>query len=65
MFPNEGGLCLLLIAPHRDRLPEFRADLEGGYRRFLETLPDPPDLRHATRGLSLDPPSNALGSVRA
>jgi menaquinone-9 beta-reductase len=49
VFPNEGGLCLLLIAPHRDRLPEFRADLEGAYHRFLESLPDPPDLRHATR----------------
>ena len=32
-FPNEDGLCLLLVAPHRDRLPEFRADLEGAYLR--------------------------------
>jgi flavin-dependent dehydrogenase len=49
VFPNEGGLCLLLIAPHRDRLPEFRADLEGAYRRFLESLPDAPELGRATR----------------
>ena len=36
-------------APHRDRLPEFRADLEGAYLRYLAALPDAPDLsqRHA------------------
>ena len=48
-FPNEDGLCLLLVAPHRDRLPEFRADLEGAYMRFVAALPDAPDLSHATR----------------
>ena len=48
-FPNEDGLCLVLIAPHRDRLPEFRADLEGAYLRFVEALPDAPDLSSATR----------------
>ena len=48
-FPNEDGLCLVLVAPHRDRLPEFRADLEGAYLRYLEALPDAPDLSDATR----------------
>jgi len=48
-FPNEDGLCLILIGPHRDRLPEFRADLEGAYLRYLAALPDAPDLSHATR----------------
>jgi flavin-dependent dehydrogenase len=48
-FPNENGLCLLLAAPHRDRLPEFRSDLEGAYLRYLAELPDAPDLRNATR----------------
>jgi flavin-dependent dehydrogenase len=48
-FPNEGGLCLLLAAPHRDRLPEFRADLEGAYLSYLAELPDAPDLSRATR----------------
>jgi flavin-dependent dehydrogenase len=48
-FPNEDGLCLVLIAPHRDRLPEFRADLEGAYLRYVEALPDAPDLSEATR----------------
>jgi menaquinone-9 beta-reductase len=48
-FPNEDGLCLALVAPHRDRLPEFKADLEGAYLRVLAALPDGPDLSNATR----------------
>lgn len=48
-FPNEDGLCLLLAGPHRDRLPEFRSDLEGAYMRYMAELPDAPDLSHATR----------------
>jgi menaquinone-9 beta-reductase len=48
-FPNEDGLCLALVAPHRDRLPEFRSDLEGVYLRSLAALPDAPDLSQATR----------------
>jgi menaquinone-9 beta-reductase len=48
-FPNEDGLTIVLVAPHRDRLPEFRADLEGAYARFVEDLPDAPDMSGATR----------------
>jgi flavin-dependent dehydrogenase len=48
-FPNEDGLTVVLVAPHRDRLPEFRADLEGAYANFLEELPDGPDMSGATR----------------
>jgi flavin-dependent dehydrogenase len=48
-FPNEDGLCLVLIGPHRDRLPEFRDDLEGAYLRYMAALPDAPDLSNATR----------------
>jgi menaquinone-9 beta-reductase len=48
-FPNEDGLTIVLVAPHRDRLPEFRADLEGAYARFVEDLPDAPDMGGATR----------------
>lgn len=47
-FPNEDGLTLALVAPHRQRLGEFQADLPGAYRRMLNTLPDGPDLREAT-----------------
>jgi flavin-dependent dehydrogenase len=48
-FPNEDGLSLVLAGPHRDRLPEFRADLEGAYLRYVRALPDAPDLSGATR----------------
>src|SRR3954452_8477591 len=48
-FPNEDGLCLVLIGPHRDRLPEFRDDLEGAYMSMLAALPDAPDLSRAQR----------------
>jgi menaquinone-9 beta-reductase len=48
-FPNEDGLTIILVAPHEDRLPEFRADLEGAYRRMVESLPDAPDLSAARR----------------
>ena len=48
-FPNEDGLCLILAAPHRDRLPEFRDDLDGAYLRYIAALPDAPDLSRATR----------------
>ncbi len=49
LFPNEDGRCVLAVSPHRDRLPEFRSDLEGAYMRLLEGLPDAPDLSDATR----------------
>ena len=47
-FPNEDDLTVVLLAPHRDRLPEFQSDLQGAYRRMIEALPDAPDLSHAT-----------------
>ncbi len=47
-FPNEDGLTVVLVGPHRDRLPEFQADLHGAYRRMLGSLPGGPDLREAT-----------------
>ena len=48
-FPNEDDLTVVLVGPHRDRLPEFRADLEGAYERMVSALPDAPDLTTATR----------------
>jgi len=48
-FPNEDDLTVVLVAPHRDRLPEFRRDLEGSYRSMLAALPDPPDVTGAER----------------
>jgi 2-polyprenyl-6-methoxyphenol hydroxylase-like FAD-dependent oxidoreductase len=46
-FPNEDDLTVVLVAPHRDRLPEFHADLHGAYRGMVEALPDAPDLEAA------------------
>jgi 2-polyprenyl-6-methoxyphenol hydroxylase-like FAD-dependent oxidoreductase len=48
-FPNEDGLTLALVAPHQDRLPEFRADREGAYMRMLHSLPDAPEFDSADR----------------
>jgi menaquinone-9 beta-reductase len=48
-FPMEDDLTLVLAAPHKDRLPEFRADLEGAYARYIEALPDGPDLSAGQR----------------
>ena len=42
--PTRTACCLVLAAPHRDRLPEFRDDLEGAYLRYIAALPDAPDL---------------------
>ncbi len=47
-FPNEDGLTLILVAPHRRRLAEFQADLKGSYLRMIGQLPDAPDLGDAT-----------------
>ncbi len=46
-FPNEDDLTVVLVAPHRDRLAEFQADLHGAYRRTVNSLPDGPDLGEA------------------
>jgi flavin-dependent dehydrogenase len=48
-FPNEDDLTLVLVGPHRDRLSEFKDDLEAAYMRMVRSLPDAPDLRDATR----------------
>jgi flavin-dependent dehydrogenase len=47
-FPNEDDLTVVLVAPHRDRLPEFHSDLESAYRQMVNALPDAPDLSAAT-----------------
>jgi flavin-dependent dehydrogenase len=48
-FPNEEGLTLVLVAPHRDRLPEFQADRQAAYLRMLRSLPDAPDFAAASQ----------------
>ncbi len=48
-FPNDDGLTLLAAMPHRDRLPAFKADLEGAFERYFAGLPDAPPLERAER----------------
>ena len=48
-FPNEDGLTVLLVGPHRDRAAEFRADREGAYMRMARSLPDAPGFAGARR----------------
>ena len=48
-FPMEDDLTVVLVAPHRERLPEFRADLHGAFRRMVDELPGGPDLDTATQ----------------
>ena len=39
-FPNEDDVTVVVVAPHRSRLPEFRSDPEGAYRRMVGGLRD-------------------------
>jgi flavin-dependent dehydrogenase len=48
-FPNEDDLTVLAAAPHRSRLPAFRAAREDAYARVIASLPDAPDLSRAER----------------
>ena len=38
-FPCDGGLRLVLVMPPVDRVPEFRADLQGAFERTIATMP--------------------------
>lgn len=48
-FPNEDDQTVVVASVTRPRLPEFRADLEGAYARWIARLPDGPDLSQAER----------------
>jgi menaquinone-9 beta-reductase len=48
-FPTDDGLTMLACVPHKDRLPEFKADPEGAMARTYEGLPDAPRLDPARR----------------
>jgi flavin-dependent dehydrogenase len=48
-FPNEDGVTLLGCTPSKERLPEFKNDLEGSFVRFFENLPMGPRLSDAER----------------
>ena len=46
-FPNDDGITLLACMPHKDRLGEFKNDLERSFYRFFDSLPDAPALSRA------------------
>jgi menaquinone-9 beta-reductase len=48
-FPNEDDLTVVVVAPHRSRLVEFRADPERAYGEMIAGLPDGPDTAGAER----------------
>jgi 2-polyprenyl-6-methoxyphenol hydroxylase-like FAD-dependent oxidoreductase len=52
-FPNEDDLTVIVAAPHRSRLGEFRADPEGAYLRMVAGLPDFPGVAGAERASKL------------
>lgn len=49
VFRNDAGISVVACVPHRDRLPEFRTDLEAAFTRFIAGLPDGPDLSSGRR----------------
>jgi 2-polyprenyl-6-methoxyphenol hydroxylase-like FAD-dependent oxidoreductase len=48
-FPTDDGLTMLACVPHKDRIPEFKADPEAAIARVYESLPDGPRLDPAKR----------------
>jgi menaquinone-9 beta-reductase len=48
-FVNDDGITVMVCAPTKDRLPEFREDLEGAFVRYFADLPEGPDLSAGRR----------------
>lgn len=48
-FPNDGGVTLAACMPSKEKLPEFKEDLEDSFIRFFEDLPLGPRLSEAER----------------
>jgi flavin-dependent dehydrogenase len=49
VFKNDDGIAVVACVPHENRLPEFRADLEASYARYVAALPEGPDLSTGRR----------------
>lgn len=56
-FPNEDDLTVVVAAPHRSRLAEFRAGPDEAYRRMIDGLADGPVLADA------EPASKLIGKL--
>jgi 2-polyprenyl-6-methoxyphenol hydroxylase-like FAD-dependent oxidoreductase len=63
-FPNDDGVTLLLCMPARDKLPAFKKDLEGSFARFLEGLPEGPQLAGAERVSKIMGATNLINRSR-
>jgi 2-polyprenyl-6-methoxyphenol hydroxylase-like FAD-dependent oxidoreductase len=48
-FPTDGGLTMLACVPHKDRIPEFKADPEAAMARMFERAPEMPRLDPSKR----------------
>lgn len=48
-FPTDGGLTMYACMPTRDRLPEFRRDLERAFTSFVADVPDAPPILASRR----------------
>jgi flavin-dependent dehydrogenase len=48
-FPTDESLTMLACVPHKDRIPEFKADPEAAMARMYERVPDGPRLDPAKR----------------
>ncbi|MFJ5552741.1 NAD(P)/FAD-dependent oxidoreductase [Streptomyces sp. NPDC093225] len=48
-FPNDDGVTVLAVLPSKERLPEFKEDLEGSFRAFVRALPEAPPIDSAER----------------
>jgi len=48
-FPNDDDVTVLAVMPAQERLPAFRADMDGSFARAFEGLPEGPDLGRARR----------------
>ncbi len=63
-FPNEDGLTLALVAPHRDRIADFRADRQAAYMRMVRSLPDAPDFGAASQESKLLGKLELINAIR-
>jgi flavin-dependent dehydrogenase len=43
-MPNDGDITVIACIPAKDKLGDFKADLEGSYRSFVRSLPGAPDI---------------------
>ncbi len=48
-FPTDGGLTFYACMPTKDRLPEFRRDLDAAITTFIADIPQPPPILASQR----------------